>query len=164
MADGNPGVTPDSACLACHNGTIAPDKFTTWKDSGHAFIMKQNINDPAGHWSATSCGPCHTVGYNQFATAIQNGGWDQVSKVEGFKFTQGPLAWTQTLANYPKTAKLSNIQCENCHGPQAGGGAHTLVWLARGSTSPAANALTAMENRGVTAASRSGRRAGTATI
>ncbi len=117
VADGNPGVTPDSACLACHNGTIAPDKFTTWKNSGHAFIMKQNINDPAGHWSATSCGPCHTVGYNQFATTIQNGGWDQVSKVEGFKFTQGPLAWTQTLANYPKTAKLSNIQCENCHGP-----------------------------------------------
>ena len=89
--------------------------------------MTNNINDPAGHWSATSCGPCHTVGYNQFATTRQNGGWDQVSKVEGFKFTQGPLAWTQTLANYPKTAKLSNIQCENCHGPQSGGGAHTLV-------------------------------------
>jgi hypothetical protein len=124
LADGNPGVTPDSACMGCHNGTTAPDKFTPWKDSGHAFIMKQNINDPAGHWSATSCGPCHTVGYNQFATAIQNGGWDQVSKVEGFKFTQGPLSWTQTLANFPKTAKLSNIQCENCHGPQAGGGAH----------------------------------------
>jgi hypothetical protein len=126
LADGDPGVTPDSACLACHNGTTAPDKFTTWKDSGHAFILKQNINDPAGHWSVTSCGPCHTVGYNQFATTIQNGGWDQVSKVEGFKFTQGPLAWTQTLANYPKTAKLSNIQCENCHGPQAGGDAHQL--------------------------------------
>ena len=127
LADGNPGVTPDSACLGCHNGTTAPDKFTSWKNSGHAFIMKQNINDPASHWSATSCGPCHTVGYNQFATAIQNGGWDQVSAVEGFRFTQGPLAWTQTLANFPKTAKLSNIQCENCHGPQAGGGAHTLV-------------------------------------
>ena len=127
LADGNPGVTPDSACLACHNGTTAPDKFTTWKDSGHAFILKQNINDPAGHWSATSCGPCHTVGYNQFATTIQNGGWDQVSKVEGFKFTQGPLAWTQTLANFPKTAKLSNIQCENCHGPQSPGDAHQLT-------------------------------------
>ena len=122
-----PDGTPDSACLACHNGTTAPDKFTPWKSSGHAFILTNNINDPAGHWSATSCGPCHTVGYNQFATTIQNGGWDQVSKVEGFKFTQGPLAWTQTLANYPKTAKLSNIQCENCHGPQAGGGAHQLV-------------------------------------
>ena len=125
VADGNPGVTPDSACLGCHNGTTAPDKFTPWENSGHAIIMKQNIDDPAGHWSATSCGPCHTVGYNQFATTIQNGGWDQVSKVEGFKFTQGPLAWTQTLANYPKTARLSNVQCENCHGPQAGG-AHTL--------------------------------------
>jgi len=126
VADGNPGVTPDSACLGCHNGTTAPDKFTSWKDSGHAFIMKQNINDPAGHWSVTSCGPCHTVGYNQTATAIQNGGWDQVAKAEGFKFTQNSNAWAQTLANYPKTAQLSNIQCENCHGPQAGGGPHPL--------------------------------------
>ena len=130
LADGNPGVTPDSGCLSCHNGTTAPDKFTTWKDSGHAFILKQNIDDPAGHWSATSCGPCHTVGYNQIATAIQNNGWDQVAKVEGFKFTQGPLAWTQTLANYPKTAKLSNIQCENCHGPQTVvGGTHDTLPL-----------------------------------
>ncbi len=118
--------TPDDTCLACHNGTIAPDKFTPWKNSGHASIMTNNINDPAGHWSATSCGPCHTVGYNQFATAVLNGGWDQVSQAEGFTFTQGPLAWTQTLANFPKTARLSNIQCENCHGPQSGGGAHTL--------------------------------------
>jgi ribosomal protein L31 len=123
MADG----TPDSACMGCHNGTTAPDKFTPWKSSGHAFIMTDNINNPAGHWSATSCGPCHTVGYKQFASTIKNGGWDEVSAVEGFKFTQGPLAWTNTLLNYPKTAKLSNIQCENCHGPQAGGGAHTLV-------------------------------------
>jgi Carboxypeptidase regulatory-like domain len=126
VADGNPGVTPDSACLGCHNGTTAPDKFTPWKDSGHAFILKQNIDDPAGHWSVTGCGPCHTVGYNQVATAILNNGWDQVAKAEGFKFTQNPNAWAQTLANYPKTAQLSNIQCENCHGPQAGGGAHTL--------------------------------------
>jgi hypothetical protein len=124
-----PDGTPDNGCLACHNGTIAPDKFTPWKSSGHAFIMTNNINDPAGHWSATSCGPCHTVGYNQFATAIQNNGWDQVSALEGFRFTQGPLAWTQTLANFPKTAQLSNIQCENCHGPQtvAGGTHNNLV-------------------------------------
>jgi hypothetical protein len=126
VADGDPGVTPDSACLGCHNGTTAPDKFTPWKNSGHAFILKQNINDPAGHWSVTGCGPCHSVGYNQFATAIPNNGWDQVSKAEGFKFTQNPNAWAQTLANYPKTAQLSNIQCENCHGPQSGSGAHTF--------------------------------------
>ncbi len=122
-----PNGTPDSGCTGCHTpGGLAPDKFTPWKSSGHAFIMTNNINDPAGHWSATGCGPCHTVGYNQFATALQNNGWDKVAKAEGFKFTQGPLAWTQTLANYPKTAQLSNIQCENCHGPQSGSGAHSL--------------------------------------
>jgi hypothetical protein len=124
-----PNGTADSGCTVCHDGSTDPhhaaDKFTPWKSSGHASIMTNNINDPAGHWSATSCGPCHTVGYNQFATTIQNGGWDQVSKLEKFTFTQGPLAWTQTLATYPKTAQLSNIQCENCHGPQSVvGGTH----------------------------------------
>jgi len=117
---------PDEACLGCHNGTTAPDKFTPWKNTGHAEILEQNINDPAGHWSATGCAPCHTVGYNQYATAIQNGGWDQVSKAEGFKFIQGPTSWLDTLFLYPKTAQLSNVQCENCHGPQSGSGAHTL--------------------------------------
>ena len=29
--------------------------------------------------------------------------------------------WTTILADYPATAQLSNIQCENCHGPQASG-------------------------------------------
>ena len=26
--------------------------------------------------------------------------------------------WTKILAQFPATAKLANIQCENCHGPQ----------------------------------------------
>jgi hypothetical protein len=118
--------TPDDTCLACHNNVIASDNFTPWKATGHSMIMKNAINDPAGHWSATSCGPCHTVGYNQLATAVLNGGWDQVSKAEGFTFTQGPNAWANTLSKFPNTARLSNIQCENCHGPQSGDGAHTL--------------------------------------
>ena len=27
-------------------------------------------------------------------------------------------AWTMMLEDYPDTARKSNIQCENCHGPQ----------------------------------------------
>lgn len=122
LASGN----PDDTCTACHNGTTAPDEFTPWFASGHAEIMKQLINDPAGHWSITSCAVCHTVGYNQIANTVSNGGWDEVEAAEGFTFTQGPNAWANTLANYPNTARLGNIQCENCHGPQSGGGAHTL--------------------------------------
>ena len=32
--------------------------------------------------------------------------------------------WTTVLDDYPDTAQIANIQCENCHGPQ-NGGAHT---------------------------------------
>lgn len=118
--------TPDDTCLACHNGTTAADKFTTWKTSGHGTVMKDNLNNPSGHWSATTCATCHTVGFNQVATTVSNNGFDQVSKAEGFTFKHGATAWADTLSKYPKTAQLGNIQCENCHGPQSGGGAHTV--------------------------------------
>jgi len=32
--------------------------------------------------------------------------------------------WTTMLEEFPASARLANIQCENCHGPQVGGG-HT---------------------------------------
>lgn len=122
MPDGN----PDSACTTCHrDGGAAPDKFTAWLASGHAGIMTQNITNPAGSWAFTGddpCAKCHTVGFNTVTASVNNNGWDQVAAAEGFKFTQGASAWTDTLKNYPKTARLSNIQCENCHGPQTSNG------------------------------------------
>ena len=56
-----------AGCTSCHNGTVAPDNFTPWAQSGHAEILTQNINDPAGHWSL-SCAECHTVGDSLVAT------------------------------------------------------------------------------------------------
>ena len=41
-----PDGTPDSACLICHNGTTAPDKFTPWKSSGHASILNERYQRP----------------------------------------------------------------------------------------------------------------------
>jgi hypothetical protein len=103
-------------CTGCHNGTIAPDKFTPWMNSGHAEILTQNINDPASHWSISGCGPCHSVGYNIAAT---NNGFDEAVAATGWTFTHGdPNNWTDMLANFSAAAKLANIQCENCHGPQ----------------------------------------------
>ena len=103
-------------CTSCHNGTIAPDKFTPWMNSGHAEILTQNINDPASHWSITGCGPCHSVGYN---TAATNNGFDEAVAATGWTFTHGdPNNWTDMLANFKPAAKLANVQCENCHGPQ----------------------------------------------
>ena len=114
----------DAACTGCHNDVIAPDKFTPWSNSGHAEILTQNINDPAGHWTVAGCAPCHSVGFNLLAT---NGGFDEfasltttgTSTIWAFSGHGDPNQWANMLANYPNTARLANIQCENCHGPQA---------------------------------------------
>ncbi|MBM2824496.1 MAG: hypothetical protein HW402_160 [Dehalococcoidales bacterium] len=104
-----------AGCTVCHNGKIAPDNFTDWKASGHAEIFTQNINNPDGHWTV-SCASCHTVGY---APGVDNGGFDEAIKAEGWQApAHGDVGlWTTILAKNPKTAKLANIQCENCHGP-----------------------------------------------
>ena len=104
-----------AGCTICHDGKTAPDKFTAWKASGHAEIFTNNINDPAGHWSA-NCAACHTVGYTP---GVDNGGFDEAMAAEGWKVPpHGDVGlYTQMLKDFPKTAALANIQCENCHGP-----------------------------------------------
>ena len=105
----------DATCTACHNGTVAPDTFTPWKASGHAEILTQNIDDPSGHWSA-GCASCHTVGYDAEA---DNGGFDEAMAREKWEVPHGAVGnWAKMLKDYPATARLANIQCENCHGPQ----------------------------------------------
>ncbi len=113
-AKGRP--TADAACTTCHNNSTAPDQFTAWAASGHAEILTQNINNPAGHWTV-SCASCHTVGYDLDA---DNHGFDEAMAEEGWKAPEhgDPKNWTAMLASYPGTARLANIQCENCHGPQ----------------------------------------------
>lgn len=103
-------------CTACHNNKIAPDKFTDWKATGHAEIFTQNIENPAGHWTV-GCATCHTVGYNPKA---DNNGFDEaVAKDKWVVPPAGKVGYFNTiLKDFPNVAKLSNIQCENCHGPQ----------------------------------------------
>ncbi|MFH1484315.1 MAG: carboxypeptidase regulatory-like domain-containing protein, partial [Chloroflexota bacterium] len=105
-----------AACTTCHNDKIAKDQFKDWKNSGHAEIFTQNIDNPAGHWS-TNCASCHTVGYNP---DVKNNGFDEAVAAEGWQVPPHGEKdmWTGLLTKYPKTAQLANIQCESCHGPQ----------------------------------------------
>jgi hypothetical protein len=116
-----PGGEPSSLCSTCHDGSIAPDKFTPWKASGHAEIFAQNLN-AGGHYSS-ACFQCHTVGYN---TEVNNGGFDDADHYADFlaEFFPGgasppanPSNFANVLAKYPAVARLANVQCENCHGP-----------------------------------------------
>jgi hypothetical protein len=112
---GNPVV--DANCKTCHVGKL--EKFTAWSKSGHAEIFTDNVNNPAGHYSE-ACVSCHTVGYD--TTASNNGIDDQddwaALKASGMLSHGATLNWTNILSQMPKSARMANIQCENCHGPQ----------------------------------------------
>ena len=118
-ADGRPMV--DSGCTSCHvKNTPHFDLFTPWAQSGHSEIFTQNVTTPNGHYSS-SCLSCHTVGFN--AKGIKNNGIDDASDWSAFLATDllthgDPGNWTKILAQFPATARMANIQCENCHGPQ----------------------------------------------
>ena len=65
---------------------------------------------------------CHSVGYNTTAT---NGGFDEfvvrtLSTLQNglLRFRTAKQVPGQDGSDYPSAAKLANIQCENCHGPQ----------------------------------------------
>jgi hypothetical protein len=103
-------------CVMCHDGNTAPDKFTDWKESGHAEIFTNNL-DTSTHYGE-GCFACHTVGYN---TDVSNKGFDDSIDYQSF-LNAGLLNvpgdnWTTVLNSFPSTAQKANIQCENCHGP-----------------------------------------------
>lgn len=109
----------DSNCTSCHVKTSPLDMFTPWAKSGHAEIFTQNVNNPAGHYSE-ACLSCHAVGFDKSAT---NNGFDEQLNYQMFVnsglLTHGdPLNWSKIITDYPAVAKMANIQCENCHGPQ----------------------------------------------
>ncbi len=120
------GVVQSASCTVCHNDKIAPDNFTSWSKSGHAAIFTDNVS-ATGHYSS-ACLECHTVGDNPTAT-VKNGGISSTSDFAGLSssdlLTHGaPGNYAAILSKFPAAGKLTNIQCENCHGPNDGNGLH----------------------------------------
>jgi hypothetical protein len=107
-AKGNPLA---AGCTICHDGKTASNNFVDWSQSGHAHIFTKNIENPAGHWSA-SCASCHTVGYD--TTAVNNG-FDETMAKEGWTVpSHGEVGYfAMMLTKFPATADQANIQCEN---------------------------------------------------
>ncbi|MBI2214755.1 MAG: hypothetical protein HYU52_14005 [Acidobacteria bacterium] len=109
---------PDFACRECHGVGTPIDKFTPWAKTGHAEILTDNINNPAGHYSE-GCVSCHAVGWQP---GVSNGGFDDAADYAALLasgvLSHGDTAnWDKMLSTYPASAKLANIQCDNCHGP-----------------------------------------------
>jgi len=109
-------------CTPCHREAgRAPDLFTPWAQTGHAEIFTDNLNTSTHY--GESCFACHTVGLDFDA---DNFGMDDVGDYQGF-LDSGLINnpgdnWTAMLAEFPLNARMANVQCENCHGPQSSHG------------------------------------------
>ncbi len=90
------GVENASCNAGCH-GTY----FADWGATAHATAY-DSLKNILGY----SCLQCHTVGWD---TNVDNGGADEY-------VTEGD-ANSYTIDDSAKFALVSNIQCENCHGP-----------------------------------------------
>ncbi|MFQ5905813.1 MAG: FlgD immunoglobulin-like domain containing protein [bacterium] len=104
----------------CSFGNCHSSQNSSWPGTGHAAIFQEGIDGIASSHYASYCIKCHTVGYDTRASAV-NHGFDDVADTLGWVFpdTLEEGNFDSLCANYPELAQLSNIQCENCHGPGA---------------------------------------------
>ena len=120
-----------TVCMMCHGGgtNIAPDIFPPWKGTAHFSALQRKIEGVDGQGFGPQCLSCHVVGYDKLAGA-KNNGFDDVERTSSWTYPAvlEPGNW-KTLLDTPNLGQLAGIQCESCHGPQAGGtaGPHANV-------------------------------------
>ncbi len=107
------GGTPDTPKGQC--GTCHSEKTTEWEATDHATMLERNLDGEGSSHYAASCISCHTVGYDEAETAVNNG-FDDVMKSTGWTFPDS-LQSGNFDAMPMELKTLANIQCENCHGP-----------------------------------------------
>ena len=129
-------VTVDRMCLVCHQGTFPskpPDMFTPWLGTQHATMFTRGINGEVSDHYSGACFGCHTVGNDPGVAA---NGFDDAAQAANWSMpTMGATNWDRLVAAAPQVAKLANIQCESCHGPQDST-AHTRTWDANQQSQP----------------------------
>ena len=108
------------ACKSCH-----ADQYDKWAKTGHASFFKEMVDtDPEKIYKdlGFACARCHTVGYYPITKLSTGGWWDVAVNVLKFVWPTDKIGQEGTYDSFPAELKaVSNIQCENCHGP---GGNH----------------------------------------
>lgn len=105
-----------NTCALCHSGgQIAENMVDPWSKTHHSTMFTTAIDGTRSDHYGKNCISCHTVGYDANTNAV-NGGFDDVATQLNWQF---PAVLTNgNWAAMPAALKnLSNIQCENCHGP-----------------------------------------------
>lgn len=112
-------------CQGCH-----ADQHAQWSETGHASFFTRMVNgqDFAPEeieeykTAGFGCARCHTVGYYNITDQSTGGWWDMAVNVLKFDWPEERIGTPGTFESFPPELQaLSNIQCENCHGP---GGSH----------------------------------------
>jgi hypothetical protein len=103
-------------CALCHSGgAIAVNEYTPWSQSPHATFFTRAIDGLESDHYSKNCISCHTVGYDTNTNAV-NGGFDDIAL--GLNWAFPTVLTNGNWSALPQALKnLSNIQCENCHGP-----------------------------------------------
>ncbi len=107
-----------TACAACHSGYFPgiSSVYPTYTNTPHASFFTKAIQGLESSHYNSSCIECHVVGFDTNSLAANDGGFFDVAKEVNWTF---PATLTATnWTGMPSTLQdLSNIQCENCHGP-----------------------------------------------
>ncbi|MGA2119766.1 MAG: multiheme c-type cytochrome [Bryobacteraceae bacterium] len=104
-----------SACKTCHSGGLAAVMVPSWSQTAHASLFTNGVNGVEGTGYSANCISCHTVGYDANST-VQDGGFSALAAQLGWKFPS--VLQPGNFAAMPAALQnVSNIQCENCHGP-----------------------------------------------
>jgi hypothetical protein len=104
-----------ATCTQCHGGGLAEALVTPWSKTAHADAFTQYINGGIGNEFSTSCLACHTTGYDA-NSKVNDGGFSATAAQLGWTFPTTLQAGTFQSMPVP-LQNLSNVQCENCHGP-----------------------------------------------
>jgi len=94
-------------CATCHSDVTA-----LWEETGHSTTLSEQLKGEMGDHFNASCVSCHSTGYD---TNADNDGFDDRDFV--FPDTLSQEAYDLVLQNSPEAMKLSDVQCESCHGP-----------------------------------------------
>jgi len=103
-------------CMLCHTATPGvPATYYDWAQTKHAHAFEDAINGVSTDHFNKNCISCHAVGFDG-NTNSNNGGFDDIAAQTGWIF---PTNLTSTnWSSMPAALRnVSNIQCENCHGP-----------------------------------------------
>jgi hypothetical protein len=113
-----------NTCALCHSGSVfAGNIYEPYSHTHHASAFTEAIDGRSTDHFTKNCISCHTVGFDA-NTNSANGGFDDVAAQLGWVF---PTVLTNgNWAAMPAELKnVSNVQCENCHGP---GSQHALAF------------------------------------